>query len=1091
VTMRSRARKYLGAGRWRLYPLFLLLMVLPIGFFANYVGRVLRRQAETQAAAESAQIARVSGALVAEEFGESTAFLQSIALQPTFRKAWMAADLRVVQDRLEQVKALQPDFSSVSVFDLDGTLQASYPAMPALLHQSLAYLDWYKGVARGWKPYISEVYETAFSLHPHQQVVAIAVPITDDGGKPAGILVARIPLDTISRELAETKLVGAWTISLVDQHGHLSARASIDSYPPAVDLGWYEPVRQLLAGKAGNGAFVRDGTTFSTWYEPLPAYGWGVLVEQPAAVLQHRVWVIERRVWLFGLVFVVIGLGVSTLLVSLYSELETGNRFIDLSVDMVCTAGADGFFKRLNPAWEKTLGFTREELMAKPYLEFVHPEDRQSTQSEVDHIENGEKTCSFENRYVCKDGSYRWLSWNAFFEPQQRTMYGIARDSTKRKRDEEQLRDSEDRYRTLFERNPHPICVFSRTTLACLAVNEAAVQKYGYSQSELLTMSISDIEPPEDVPALLKGVRADGGGVQRASVRRHRKKDGSVIDVEVTSSRSFTFADQEACFAIAVDISDRKHLDEERQRFTANLETANRELELRNREVERATHLKSKFLASMSHELRTPLNAIVGFSDLLAEETAGPLNAKQKRFIDHIRQGSAHLLQLINDILDLSKIEAGQLEIRCEQFLVKEALPEVLSTIHPLAMAKNIQVQQKLRTDRPIYADRVRFKQILYNLLSNAVKFTPKGGRIEIDCFESVDQVCLSVADTGIGIRPEDQQLVFEEFRQVDVARGVVNEGTGLGLAITKRLVEQQGGTISLSSEFGKGSRFTFTLPAGTDISRPEPPNLLKRIPATTGANSGKPLILVVDDEASARELIASYLPEYRIATAESAAEAVSKAQQLQPDAITLDVTMPGGSGLEALVTLRKTKETASIPIIIVSIVDQEKVGFALGAADYLVKPIRKPLLLETIRKYVPVQGDDDSEILLVDDDPGILEMLEESLRSAGYETQSVRSGARALEVLSSKIVSAVLLDLQMPGMDGFEVIRHVRAQETLKDLPILIMTAKTLTHEEIALLSRETQALLQKNGDWPQQLMVEVEKAIHGRTRTKSAGQP
>ena len=183
---------------------------------------------------------------------------------------------------------------------------------------------------------------------------------------------------------------------------------------------------------------------------------------------------------------------------------------------------------------------------------------------------------------------------------------------------------------------------------------------------------------------------------------------------------------------------------------------------------------------------------------------------------------------------------------------------------------------------------------------------------------------------------------------------------------------------------------------------------------------------------------------------AESGAEAVKKAQQLRPDAITLDVMMPGGSGFEALVTLTKTPETANIPIIIVSIVDQKQVGFALGAADYLIKPIRKPVLLETIRKHVLPQADDDAEILLVDDDPKTLELLEETLRSAGYETQSVQSGARALEVLSSKLVSAVLLDLLMPGMDGFEVIRHVRQEATLKDLPIFVMTAKTLTQEEI-----------------------------------------
>ncbi len=533
---------------------------------------------------------------------------------------------------------------------------------------------------------------------------------------------------------------------------------------------------------------------------------------------------------------------------------------------------------------------------------------------------------------------------------------------------------------------------------------------------------------------------------------------------------------------------------EERVRArTSELAAANKTLELQNREVERATRLKSKFLASMSHELRTPLNAIVGFSDLLAEQTAGQLNDKQKRFVNHIKQGSSHLLQLINDILDLSKIEAGQLELRCEDFRVKDALPEVLSTIRPLAMAKNIQVQHKLETDWAVYADRVRFKQILYNLISNAVKFTPKGGNIGIDCQEDGNSVRISVTDTGIGIRAEDQAVIFEEFRQVEGAPNTTQEGTGLGLAITRRLVEQQGGRISVESEPGKGSRFTFTLPARLRTSPDAlPSGESANAPSALSTSRAKPLILIVDDEIPARELLASYLDsEYRIVVAESGAEAVERAQQLRPDAITLDVLMPGGTGFETLIALSKTPETANIPIIIVSIVDQKQVGFALGAADYLIKPIRKPVLLETIRKHVLPHADDDASILLVDDDPGTLELLEETLRSAGYETQSVQSGARALEVLSSKVVSAVLLDLLMPDMDGFQVIRHVREQATLKELPIFVMTAKTLTPEEIALLGRETKALFQKNGSWQQQLIVEVGRVVQGRKRAKSAGQP
>jgi signal transduction histidine kinase/DNA-binding response OmpR family regulator len=535
----------------------------------------------------------------------------------------------------------------------------------------------------------------------------------------------------------------------------------------------------------------------------------------------------------------------------------------------------------------------------------------------------------------------------------------------------------------------------------------------------------------------------------------------------------------------------RDELEQRVHERTAQLAAANKQLELKNREVERATKLKSQFLASMSHELRTPLNAIVGFSDLLAEKTAGPLNDKQGRFVGHVRDGARHLLQLINDILDLSKIEAGQLEMHCENFQIEEALPEVLSTCRPLAMAKNIEVEQRLTAGLPVYADRVRFKQILYNLLSNAVKFTPKDGKIEIGCHQNGDLVSISVKDTGIGIRPEDHAAVFEEFRQLEAGAEATHEGTGLGLAITRRLVEQQGGTISLESAVGKGSRFTFSLPFGSKAARAvSPPKTLSRSSTAVEGDIGKPLLLIVDDELSSRELLASYLnSEYRIAMAESEVEALEKVKQLRPDAVILDVLMEKGNGFDTLVALRKQAETAALPIIILSVLDQKNVGFALGATDYLIKPMRKSELLETVHKHVSPQADDDSVILLVDDDPKALELLEDTLRSAGYETQSVLSGARALEVLSSKMVSAVLLDLLMPGMDGFQVIGHIRQQAALKELPILVMTAKTLTTQEIAILRKDTQAFFQKGNLWQQQLIAEINRVIQGK-RAKAAGQ-
>jgi PAS domain S-box-containing protein len=789
------------------------------------------------------------------------------------------------------------------------------------------------------------------------------------------------------------------------------------------------------------------------------------------------------------LVALVVGLAINSFMGSLYSKLETGNRFMDLSVDMFCVAGFDGFFKNLNPSFEKTLGFTTKELMAKPYLEFIHPDDRSATAVEKDGVKGGKVTFAFENRYLCKDGSYKWLLWNAVSALEQEAIYAVARDITERKRAEDLLKESDERHRKLFDNNPHPTWVFDRETLRFLAVNTAAIRKYGYSRDEFLAMTLKDIRPPEDVPALLETVKALGDGNESSGAWRHRLKDGAIIESENTSY-ALTFLGRAARVVVAVDVTQRKRDEAQKREFTESLAAANQELGLRNREVERATQMKSKFLASMSHELRTPLNAIVGFSDLLADGTPGALNAKQKRFVDHIKQGSTHLLQLINDILDLSKIEAGQLELHSEEFLVKDALPEVLSTISPLAMAKNIRVEQNVESKSLVKADRVRFKQVLYNLLSNAVKFTPKGGLIGIDCVDDGAFVCVAVTDTGIGIRPEDQKVVFEEFRQVEGTADSTHQGTGLGLAITKRLVEQQGGRISLESELGRGSRFSFTLPAveATEVDAIEEP---ARAAVTTVSDRLTPLVLIVDDEVPARELLASYLePEYRVATADSAAKALEEAQRLRPNAITLDVMMPGGSGFETLVALRKNPETADIPVIILSIVDQKQVGFALGAADYLIKPVRKPALLDAIRRHVPSPGDDDSAILLVDDDAKALELLQETLRSAGYETQGVSSGARALEVLANKVVGAILLDLLMPGMDGFQVIRHVRGEPALKELPILVMTGKTLSPDEIALLNRETQGLLQKDGSWKNQLIAEVARVIRGRKLAKSAGQ-
>jgi PAS domain S-box-containing protein len=739
-----------------------------------------------------------------------------------------------------------------------------------------------------------------------------------------------------------------------------------------------------------------------------------------------------------------------------------------------------------NQGAERIKGYKQDEIIGRHFSCFYPPEEQASGFPEHElQVASLAGRCEEEGWRVRKDGSRFWA--NVVITPlrdESGTLRGfskITRDVTERKAAEERLHESEERHRMLFDNNPHPTWAYDRETLRFLAVNNAAVRKYGYSTAEFLAMTVKDIRRSEDISALLESVAHVREGTENVSDWKHRLKDGSIIDVEITSY-ALTFSGRPAEVVVAVDISQKKHNEAEKTQFMDSLSAANRQLELRNREVEQATKLKSKFLASMSHELRTPLNAIVGFSGLLADGTAGEMNDKQKRFVTHIKDGAHHLLQLINDILDLSKIEAGQLEIRCEDFQVKDALPEVLSTIRPLAMAKNIQVHHDLTASYSIYADRVRFKQILYNLLSNAVKFTPEGGQVSVNCTQQNELICISVADTGIGIRAEDQEVIFEEFRQID--GDGAHEGTGLGLAITKRLVEQQGGNIWLESEVGKGTRFSFTLPAGASQSHVASELGPRMQTPASNCSSKMPLVLIVDDEVPAQEILASYLePEgFRIKIACSAGEAVAKARELQPDAITLDILMPNSNGFQALLSLKSAPETANIPIIVVSILDQQKMGFALGAADYLIKPVDKGLLLQTIRKYTQPLTIPESLILVVDDDPLTLDLLETTLHSAGYKTQTAPSGKAALATLARTRVNGILLDLVMPEMDGFEVLKHMKHDATLKDIPVIILTAKTLTVEDAALLRHQSQALLQKDGAWKEGLMAALEKVMGER---------
>ena len=389
-------------------------------------------------------------------------------------------------------------------------------------------------------------------------------------------------------------------------------------------------------------------------------------------------------------------------------------------------------------------------------------------------------------------------------------------------------------------------------------------------------------------------------------------------------------------------------------KVTRGLADAKLQLELRNREVERLNQLKSEFLASMSHELRTPLNAILGFSSLLLEQSAGPLNQEQQSYVTHVARASNHLLDLINDILDLSKIEAGKLELTPEAFPLAEALEEVLSTIRPVARDKAIRLAIGESAGREVFADRLRFKQILYNLLSNAIKFTPEKGDVRLDASFKDDRLTIAVTDTGIGIPREEQDAIFEKFHQVGGTKGL-REGTGLGLSITKRLVEQHGGEIRVYSEPGLGSRFVFTLPrqsapnaAGAGDAHPKPQ-------AAAQVSQGvRRRIAVVEDNSANRALFEAMLkPFYQVMSYPNGVDALAAFRRDRPDLVLLDIALPAMNGMEVLRRLRADPLLRPIPVIAVSA--HAMSGYrdkllADGFNDYISKPVTdRTVLLRAI----------------------------------------------------------------------------------------------------------------------------------------------
>jgi signal transduction histidine kinase/DNA-binding response OmpR family regulator len=508
-------------------------------------------------------------------------------------------------------------------------------------------------------------------------------------------------------------------------------------------------------------------------------------------------------------------------------------------------------------------------------------------------------------------------------------------------------------------------------------------------------------------------------------------------------------------------------------------------LQEQNAALESASRMKSEFLANMSHELRTPLNAILGFSELLLDAGEDDLDGDtETTYLDRIHDSGKHLLKLINDILDLSKIEAGRMDLHAEQFDVGRILGDVLSTVRPLAERKGIELRADPSEAGDLYADVGKFKQILYNLLSNAIKFTSEKGQVRVEAHREDEWLHLSVSDTGIGIAPSDQDRVFAEFQQVDSGANRQHEGTGLGLALTKRFVEMHEGRIWLDSEPSKGTCFHVLLPAHERPPAELPP--MDDLPEPVSSEG--PLVLVVEDNAGAAHIMSVHLARggYRVEVATQGREALDKARALSPAAITLDVMLPDLDGWEVLRELKANPETRDIPVIIASIIDNQPLGYGLGATDYLVKPIDREVLLSRLSRYIlpPRAGGRAPTVLVVDDEDNARALIGGMLEPLNFNVINAASGGEALELMRRQKPDVVLLDLMMPEVSGFDVVTSMRLDPLIHDVPVLIVTAKDLTASERQVLNGSVVGVFSKGSLRKANLLTALEQLIGPQPR-------